>query len=271
MKRPSRSSSLWKTAALVTGFLLISLLTTAGQKSESPQPQKSYTRTGQEGTISGTIHFSGKAPARSPIDLSQDAACVKSNRRLLTENVIVTRGKLANVLVYVKSGSALDEYTFEPPSSPAVLDQKLCRFVPHVLGMQVGQQLQVLNSDPTTHNVNVQPKSNQRLNMSQTEGAPPIVMTFARPELSIPIKCNQHPWMKAYVNVLKHPFFAVSNRSGAYTIKGLPPGNYTLAAWHERFGEKTIEIIVRPGESKPVNFRFDATENASITRRDKLP
>jgi plastocyanin len=260
MKRPSRPQSRWKTGALV--FLLVSLLTTAGQESESARPQKSYKRTGQEGTITGTIHFSGKAPVRNPMDMSQDYECAKSNRRPLTENVIVTRGKLANVFIYV-TGGALDEYAFETPSSPAVLDQKRCRFVPHVLGIQVGQELHVLNSDPTTHNVNVQSKSNPRWNISQTAAAPPIVKTFARAELLIPFKCNQHPWMKAWVNVLKHPFFAVSGRDGAYKIEGLPPGEYTLTAWHEKFGEQTMQVTIVPyEEARALDFTFkDSSED----------
>jgi plastocyanin len=227
----------------------------AGQENEAQAARKVYVRTGQEGIITGTIHFSGKALARRQIDMTQDSECAKSNRQALAEDAIVTRGKVANVFIYV-TGGALDEYAFGPPSEPAVIDQKGCRFVPHILGMQVGQKLNVLNSDQTTHNVNVQAKSNERWNQSQTIGAPPIVKTFARAEMLIPIKCNQHPWMKVYVNVMRHPFFAVSSRNGSYRIEGLPPGEYTLVAWHERFGEQKRRVTIVPYEAQALDFTF---------------
>lgn len=245
------------TLALVAAVVAPSLPPVAGQEDEEQSAKKIYVRTGQEATINGRILFNGKVPPRGEFDMSQDATCAKSNRRPLDERVIVTNGKLANVFVYIRSNDALDAYMWEVPSAPVVLDQRRCFFVPHVLGIQAKQRLQVLNSDRTTHNVNVQAKSNEKWNMSQTEGGEPIVRTFARPEMWVPIKCNQHPWMRAYVNVMAHPFFAVSNRYGAYTIAGLPPGDYTLVASHERFGERTIEITVRAGETKPVNFTFE--------------
>lgn len=228
----------------------------AGQENEPQRQKKVYVRTGQEATITGTIHFDGKAPKRWQIDMSQDGECVKSNRKPLDDRAIVTNGNVANVFIYVKSEGALDAYTFEPPSSPAVLDQKRCRFVPHILGMQAGQKLNVLNSDNTTHNVNMQAKFNEKSNASHLAGGEPIVRTFFRPETMIPIKCNQHPWMKAYVNVMSHPFFAVSSRDGSYRIEGLPPGEYTIVAWHESFGEQSVRLTIVPYESRPLDFTF---------------
>lgn len=237
-----------------------------GQDGEAQATKKVYARTGLEGTITGTIHFAGKAPARNQIDPSSDVECVKSNPKLLTDDVLVTKGKLANVFVYV-TGGALDDYTFEPPAQPAVLDQQGCRFVPRMVGVQVGQPLNVLNSDTTTHNVNVQSKNNFKGNQSHAAGGPPIVRTFARAEMLIPIKCNMHPWMKAFVNVMKHPFFAVSSRDGSYRLEGLPPGDYTLVARHERFGEKTMQVTIVPYEMRSLDFTFDVTSDFRYSPR----
>jgi plastocyanin len=268
--RRLKSLRLLTTAAALVVFVALPLLTpVVGQEDAAQRAKKVYARTGQEGTITGTIRFSGRAPARREIDMSQDSACVESNRRPLTDDVIVSRGKLANVFVYV-TGGALDEYAFEPPARPAVLDQKGCLFVPHILGLQVGQKLHVLNSDPTTHNVNMQAKSNAKWNQSQAQGASPIVKTFARAEMIIPIKCNQHPWMKVYVNVMRHPFFAVSSRDGSYRLEGLPPGEYTLVAWHEMFGEQRMQVMIVPYETRAFDFTFTASSDA-LTPQGKLP
>jgi hypothetical protein len=195
--------------------------------------------------------------------MDADNACAANNPNPLSEDAIVADGKLQNVFIYVKDGKlaegkSVTGYTFAPAAPEVVLDQKGCQYTPHVLGMMNTQKLRVLNSDQTTHNVNVQPKSNQPFNQAQGTGAPPIVKEFPRSEAVIPVKCNQHPWMKAYLNVLRHPFFAVSGADGKFEIKGLPPGTYTIAAWHERFGEKTQSVTVAASESKTQDFSFDA-------------
>jgi cbb3-type cytochrome oxidase cytochrome c subunit/cytochrome c551/c552/plastocyanin len=223
-----------------------------------------YTPKGNEGGVVGTIAFNGTAPERKAISMDADNACAASNPNPLSEDAVVNDGKLQNVFVYVKDGKlaeggrSITGFTFAPPSPDVVLDQKGCQYTPHVVGVMTTQQVRVLNSDQTTHNVNVQPKSNQGFNQAQGSGAAPIVKTFPRPEVQVPVKCNQHPWMKAYLNVMRHPFFAVSGADGRFEIKGLPPGTYTVAAWHERFGEKTQSITVGAGESKTQDFQFDA-------------
>jgi hypothetical protein len=124
------------------------------------------------------------------------------------------------------------------------------------MGIMTGQTFQVVNSDPTTHNVHPTPKNNPEWNQSQTQGAPPIEKKFNRAEILVPIKCNQHPWMKAHLGVLGNPFFAVSAKDGAYTIKGVPPGTYTLVAWHETFGEQQMSVTVGAKESKTEDFTY---------------
>jgi hypothetical protein len=218
------------------------------------------------GTITGAIALSGSAPAPQSIDMSADTACQSKNPNAVSETVVAKDGKLQNVFVYIKDGSVtggnrISGYTFPTPGSPVTLDQVGCHYAPHIVGVQVNQKFSVTNSDPTAHNINVQPKGgNPSWNVSQAPNTAPIEKTFARPETLIPVKCNQHPWMKAYVGVLKHPFFSVSGADGSFTIKDVPPGKYTVVAWHERFGEQTMEVTVPGGGAGTANFSFDSSK-----------
>lgn len=234
-----------------------------------------YKASGNEGTVTGKIALNGPAPAAQPIDMNADAACAAKGSGAVSETVTVKDGKLQNVFVYIKDGTTDDKkkitsFAFDVPAEPAKLDQVGCRYMPHVLGIQASQKFVVTNSDPTAHNVNVQGKSNASWNTSQPPNAPPIEQKFSRPETLIPIKCNQHPWMKSYVGVLSHPFYAVSAEDGSFTIKNLPPGKYTLVAWHERFGEKTMEVTVAPKGSATADFAFDAATASDTIRSTGL-
>jgi plastocyanin len=237
-----------------------------------------YKSSGNEGSITGAISFTGEAPAPKPISMDADAACAQSNPNPQTEDVIVKDGKLANVLVYIKDGKTADGksisgFKFDVPATEVTLDQKGCRYIPHVLGMMAGQKLKVLNSDPTAHNVHPSPKSNKEWNQSQPAGAQPIIQTFTRAEIVVPVKCNQHPWMKANIGVMKHPLFAVSGENGAFEIKGVPPGTYTVATWHERYGEKTQSVTVGAKETKTQDFNVDpsAGKTASLGLLEVMP
>jgi plastocyanin len=223
-----------------------------------------YKSSGNEGSITGAVNFTGEAPAPKTISMDADAACAQSNPNPQTEDVVVKDGKLANVLVYIKDGKTTDGksitgLSFEVPATGVSLDQKGCRYIPHVVGIMAGQKLIVTNSDPTAHNVHPSPKSNKEWNQSQPAGAAPIEQSFSRAEVVVPVKCNQHPWMKANIGVMKHPLFAVSGENGAFEIKGVPPGTYTVASWHERYGEKTQSVTVGAKEIKTQDFAFDAT------------
>jgi len=202
-------------------------------------------------TVSGTVKFDGAAPKASKIDMSQDPGCKGMNE---AEGVVVSGGDLANVFVYVKDG--LGNRTFDVPKDPVVLDQKGCQYHPHVLGVIAGQTVQIKNDDPTTHNIHPTPKDNREWNESQPPSSPAIEKNFAREEIMLPVKCNQHPWMKMYVNVVKSPFFAVSGKDGKYEIKGLPPGDYTIAFVHEKLGEQDQKVTVAAKESKTVDQSF---------------
>jgi hypothetical protein len=226
-----------------------------------------YAATGNEGSITGKISLTGEAPAPQPIDMAQDANCKSNNPNPVTETVVAKDGKLQNVFVYVKEGTTADgkkiaDFSFDTPGTEVLLDQKGCKYVPHVLGMQPNQKLKVTNSDPTGHNIHALPKSgggNEEWNESQPNGAGPITKTFKRSEILVPIKCNQHPWMKAYVGVVKHPFYAVTKEDGSYEIKGVPPGTYTVVAWHEKGPtEKTMQVTVPAKGAATSDFTFDA-------------
>ena len=206
-------------------------------------------------TINGTVKFDGTAPKASKIDMSQDPGCKGANE---AEGVVVSGGDLANVFVYVKDG--LGSRTFDVPKDPVVLDQQGCRYHPHILGVMAGQTVQIKNDDPTTHNIHPTPKDNREWNESQPPSSPAIEKNFAREEIMLPVKCNQHPWMKMYVNVVKSPFFAVTAKDGKYEIKGLPPGDYTLAFVHEKLGEQDQKVTVAAKDTKTVDQSFKAAD-----------
>ena len=246
---------------LVIATLLAVTALSLGQD-PTPTTKPIYVRTGYEATISGTITLTGKRPKERSIDASPDPICTEVNPDLTTEWAVGQKGKLANVFVYVKS-DALAYYAFEQPDAIAILEHKGCRYAPHLLGIRTGQLLTIVNSDPTQHNTHPTPKMNPEWNQTQPEGGPPLTKTFKHAETFIPFKCNQHPWEKAYVGVFDHPFFAISDESGNYRMEGLPPGHYTVVAWHERFGEKTVDVQLVAGEARAVSFDFDAEKDSA--------
>src|SRR5260370_1857909 len=223
--------------------------------------------TGHEGTNTGKVSFTGAAPEPKKIDTSADAACTSKSPNLLTEDWVVKDGKLANTFVYIKDGTLADnskigDWGFTAPSAAVVLDQNGCHYKPHVLGVVVNQNISVANSDTTRHNINFMPANNPDWNQSQVNGAAALTHKLAHAEVLVPVKCNQHPWMKSYVGVLKHPFFAVSGEDGSFTIKGVPPGKYTVVAWHEggaKGTEKTMEVTVPAKGAATADFSFGAT------------
>jgi plastocyanin len=208
------------------------------------------------GSISGTVHFAGSAPAPLKIDMGFDPACAMSPRGENFASPIAAKdGKLANVFVYVKNAPLLADWM--TPRNHVVVDQVGCRYEPHVVGVMVGQTIEFRNSDNTEHNIHAASKMNSEWNESQSPKSQPILKHFDKPEIMLPVKCNQHPWMKMYVNVAENPLFAVTGADGTFEIKGLPPGEYTLAAVHEKLGEKTMTLKVAPKEQKAgADFSF---------------
>ena len=202
-------------------------------------------------SVSGTVKLDGAAPKTAKIDMSQDAACKGANT---AETIVAEGGNLANVFVYVKDG--LGTRTFDVPTTAVTIDQQGCKYHPHVLGVMTGQNIDIKNDDQTTHNIHPTPADNREWNESQPPQAAPITKSFAREEIMLPVKCNQHPWMRMYINVVKSPFYAVSGPDGKYEIKGLPPGDYTLAFVQEKLGEQTQKVTLAAKDSKTVDQTF---------------
>jgi plastocyanin len=245
--------------ALTVAGLVLLLACSSGKKEEqasNKQEQKAAAPAtpidpNTVGSISGVVKYDGPAPKPIKIDMSQDPACKGTNT---VETLVVDNGNLENAFVYVKNG--LGDRTFDVPKDPVEIDQKGCRYHPHVLGVMAGQPLKIVNSDPTTHNIHPTPKDNREWNESQPPKAPAIEKSFAREEIMLPVKCNQHPWMKMYINVVKSPYFAVTGKDGKYTLKGLPPGTYTVAVVQEKLGEQTQQVTVGPKEAKTADFSY---------------
>lgn len=210
-------------------------------------------------TVTDKVVFQGNKPKAARLMMDQDPVCVQkhSGSVYAEDGAVNANGTLPNVFVYVKAGA--EKYVFATPKDPVVLDQKGCIYKPHVLGIRAGQNLHITTSDPTTHNIHPMPKDNREWNISQPAGGAPIDQKFTRPEVMIPVKCNQHPWMKSYIGVTKHPFYGVTGDDGKFTIKGLPPGEYTIEAWTATFGTQEQKVTVGAKESKAVDFTFKAS------------
>jgi plastocyanin len=208
--------------------------------------------------ITGTIKLEGEAPKPEGIKMNADPVCMREGKGQTTEFIVTgDGGALQNVFVYVKDG--LGNRTFSAPQQSVVLDQKGCHYRPHVFGVMVGQPLEIINSDPTLHNIHAIPKANQEFNTGQPIQGMKFNHTFTAKEVMVPFKCDVHGWMNAYAGVLDHPFFATTDASGKFEIKGLPPGDYTVEAWHEKLGTQGQKITVGAKESKEANFAFKMT------------
>jgi plastocyanin len=247
-------------AVLTTIFLLAAC---GGRKDD--RPERAERTTQQPSTpfdqstaaeITGKVTFEGERPRLPVIHMDQDPVCVAkhSSPVYIEDGEVNANGTLPNVFVYIKEGA--EKYSFATPTAPVILDQVGCMYKPHVLGIVVGQVLKVVNSDATTHNIHPMPKNNREWNESQPPGAAPLQKRFAHPEIMIPVKCNQHPWMRAYIGVTRNPLFAVTGRDGTFTIRGVPPGDYTLEAWTATFGTRTQKVTVAPNQTETVNFVF---------------
>ena len=209
------------------------------------------------GTVTGKVAFSGVQPKPAEIDMSANPVCARAHAKepALAEDVLVnSNGTLRNVFVWVKAG--LPDATWTPPAAGVVIDQVGCVYQPRVLGIMVGQKFEIHNSDLTNHNVHSASVANESWNTSQPPKGDPMIRTFTKQEVMVTMKCNVHPWMKAYVGAVAHPFFAVTGGDGTFTIKGLPPGTYTIETWHEKYGAQQQQVTVGARESKTVEFVF---------------
>jgi len=188
--------------------------------------------------------------------MHQDPACaVEREEQIYSEEVVLNSDStLANVFVYIKEGLAQQHYAM--PVEPKILDQHHCRYTPRVIGIQVGQTLKILNSDPTFHNVHASARKNKAFNLGMSKVEKVKTRTFDQTEVMISLRCNVHPWMSAYVGVVDHPFYRVTDLTGSFKLQAMPAGEYVIAAWHEVFGSIEQEIKLAENETKTVDFIF---------------
>ncbi len=208
-------------------------------------------------SITGSATFDGKAPTLRPLAMDADPACAKKHSAPVPNEMLTlgTGNAMGNVMVWVSKGLPAGK-TWPAPKTPAVLDQRGCQYLPHVVGLMVGQPYKILNSDGIVHNVHALPKINKPFNRPMPATVKEATVTFDKAEASFPIKCDVHPWMQAYVGVFSHPFFSVTSTDGKFTISGLDPGTYEITAWHERLGTQTASITVGASDTKTHNFKF---------------
>jgi plastocyanin len=205
--------------------------------------------------ITGTVTYNGKVPNLKPIAMDADPACAaKHSAPVANEMLALGPGNtMANVMVRVKSPVA---GSFTAPAQPAVIDQNGCQYMPHVLGVMVGQTLKLKNSDGLLHNVHALPKVNTPFNMAMPANRTEADTKFGKEEGMFLVKCDVHPWMSAYVGVFANPFFAVSGKDGKFSIPGLPDGTYEVEAWHEKLGVKSGTATIAGGKAATVDFAF---------------
>lgn len=208
------------------------------------------------GTVSGKVTYTGTPAKPKPIDMSKEPTCAKQHATPVTTETVVTgpNNALANVVVYISAG-APDEG--QVPAQAVTFEQKGCQYLPHVLVMHTGQELKVVNDDQTSHNIHPLAKVNREWNKSQPPGTPPISEKYDKEEF-ITVKCNVHPWMRGYFAVLKTSHYDISKDDGGFKLPNLPPGKYTLTAWHEDYGTQTAEVTITGNETKDVTFTFKA-------------
>jgi plastocyanin len=254
-----------KIAGVILLFAALATVRCGGSKAESPKKAADAARPVEyfhvdpatAGTVHGKIVFQGVKPPRKLISMEADAACMTANqgKKVYEEQVITGKdGGLANAFVYIKTG--LEGKNFEPPKEPVHLAQHGCMFEPRVIGVRAGQNADVANDDPVSHNFHAMPTNNRDWDQQQSPGASDIQHRFPRPEVMIPVKCNVHAWMRAYIGVMPHPYYAVTAADGSYQWTNLPPGDYTVAVWHEKLGEQTAPLHLAANGKQTLDFKF---------------
>ena len=214
-------------------------------------------------TVSGKISFEGTPPPNDKIQMSADPYCAQhAAQNPTTETVKVSDGGLENVIIFVSMGAPAGPYA--TPTSAVEINQENCHYTPHVFTMMTNQPLKVKNSDMTLHNIHAWAEKNPQFNVGQPVKDMVSETKFANPEVPLPVRCDVHKWMGAFIGVFNHPFNTVSKSGGSYELK-LPPGNYEITAWHEKFGKKTMMVMVADNDKKEVNFSFSANDKGTPT------
>jgi plastocyanin len=204
-------------------------------------------------TLSGVVAVVGAMPVQSKNPAASFRDCNQGEIGDRHKMFRGANGRLQNVFVYIKDGI---QGSYPAPKDPVMLDQDRCAYLPRVLGVQVGQPLLILNSDDTLHNVHAMPKNSTAFNAGMPMKELKLTKTFGAPEVMVPIKCDVHPWMRAYVGVLPHPFFDVSKEDGSFSIQRVPAGEFTVETWHEKLGTQTATVSLAAGETRSLTFSF---------------
>jgi hypothetical protein len=247
-------------AISVTGLCALPFVAACGgeaPKTETPAapaaPPAAAAPTGNA-SVAGKVSFEGTVPAPDKVKLNADPKCAEMHTGGLERQLIqVKDGGLGEVLVYVKSPVA---GAYPMPAEAALLDQKGCDYTPHMVTMRAGQDLKIRNSDDTLHNIHPRPSVNEEFNFGQAKQGMERTKTFDKPEVMIPVGCDVHPWMRAYISVFNHPFYTVTKEDGSFEIKGLPAGEYELEAFHGKLKGQTQKVTVKDGEAAKLDFSF---------------
>jgi hypothetical protein len=253
-------------------LLFAAALVAAGCGSVGPEQKKAESKVAVEapkpveyfhvdpataGTLSGAVTFHGAKPPPETISMDAEQGCVQANAGKPVYNPAVLTGAhagLANAFVYIQAG--LEGKTFEPVKDQVVLDQHGCMFLPRVIGIRTRQTLDLKNGDSVAHNIHPLPVNNREWNQEQPPHAVDVEHRFPRPEVMIPVKCNIHAWMHAWIGVVDHPYFAVTGPDGRFEWKNVPPGDYTISVWHEKFGEQKQQVHLAAAGTAAVNFTY---------------
>jgi predicted small lipoprotein YifL len=251
----------FKVLAAVCAIAAIAACGSDGNTSQKPPaaaPDAKKVDAATASTIKGKVVLDGNAPAPTSIKTDSDPTCAASNKDgLKSETYVVDNGGLENVFVYVKDGLG-NKYIFDTPTEPVKLDQQGCHYLPHVVGVRTTQPLEIVNSDNTLHNVHGRPEANREFNFGQMVAGVKNTVTFTVPEVLVPFKCDVHAWMYAYVGVVDNPYYAVTANGGAFELKAIPPGTYTIEAVHEKLGRQSQQVTLGEKDSKEITFTFKA-------------
>jgi plastocyanin len=244
---------------LLSVVVFLTLFSACGEKEPAkPARQPTPLDLSTVGTISGRVRFEGPIPEQTVLRLGGWSECAAQHPGGLpyARDILVNDGKLQNAVVYVKEG--LGDRVFAAPQEPVTSDQKGCVFLPRILGAQVDQSLRFVNSDPLAHNVHGLPQNSRQWNFSLGVKGASRTITVDKPEVMIEIKCDIHPWMRAYLGVFDHPYFALSGEDGRFALEDLPPGEYTVEVWHERLGTRSQKVSLGAKEAKEIELTFAA-------------
>jgi len=255
-----------KLSLLVCSLLMLALVACGGNSNELPTlPDGPGGTTGGDAppattaSIMGKISFEGEVPKPARIQTSADPNCKKE---LTSEETKVSDGGLENVIIYVSGGDGVAGKSYAPPSTPVEIDQVDCHYIPHALVIQVGQELAVRNGDMTLHNIHTLGEANPTWNVGQAAQNMVNKHIFEKPEVLLPVKCDVHGWMRAFIAVLTNPFGTVSTQGGKYELK-LPAGKFEITAIHEKYGKQTTMVEVKDNDHTTIDFKFKASDAKS--------